>query len=89
MKKQYRLIKQAAVLIPLLLGSAGAAAFPEIPFCPLGGPPGWWNRMVDDDDHYYPPPPYYPPLQAAPYQRPHYPYSYVPQSPAYPQPLIR
>jgi hypothetical protein len=91
MKKQHRLTRQAALLIPLLLGSGAATAFPEIPFCPLGGPPGWWNRMVDDDDryHYYPPPSYYPPQQAAPYQQLRYPYSYVPQSPPYPQPLIR
>ena len=37
------------LLIALLLTSNGVQAFPEIPFCPLGGPPGWFNRIFDDD----------------------------------------
>jgi len=80
MSIQHSWFKRAALLIPLLIGSADAWAFPEIPFCPLGGPTGWWNRMTDDDDHrYYRPPPYYPPPVAAPYRTPVYPYSYGPQ----------
>ena len=31
--------------IPLLLAifEAQAFSFPEMPFCPFGGPPGWYN----------------------------------------------
>jgi hypothetical protein len=90
MKKQHSWFRQAALLIPLMIGSASVSAFPEIPFCPLGGPPGWWNRMVDDDDdrRYYPPP-YYPPSARAPYWNSVKPYSYYPQYPVYPSYLNR
>jgi len=27
-------------------------AFPELPFCPAGGPPGWLNRFTHNHDHY-------------------------------------
>lgn len=80
MKLQHAWLNRLALLILLLLGSAGAQAFPEIPFCPLGGPPGWLNRLTDDDDHHrYYPPPYYPPPVAVPYWYQGAPYSYVPQ----------
>ena len=68
----------------LVLGSTGAAALPEFPFCPLGGPTGWLNRMFDDDDDRYYPPPYYPPPVMAPYWNQAYPYGYAPQYPVYP-----
>lgn len=60
------------LLVPLLLISLEAKAFffPEIPFCPLGGPPGWANRIFNDDYHRYPPPGYW----YGPYQRA-YPYA--------------
>lgn len=47
--------------VPLLLVAfeAQAFSFPEIPFCPLGGPPGWFNRIVNDNTYGYPPPPYW------------------------------
>jgi hypothetical protein len=90
MKIQHTWFMRAALLISLLLGSTAASAFPEIPFCPLGGPPGWWNRITDDDDrYYYPPPPYYPPTRAAPYWGTVHPYSYVPQNQVYTQPFTR
>lgn len=68
--------------IPLLLATFEAQAFslPEIPFCPLGGPPGWFNRMVNDTTYGYPPPRYwygpdprlypYGPAYGRPYPRP-------------------
>jgi len=55
------MIVKKLLLLSLMLGPAGAAAFPEIPFCPLGGPPGWYNRIFNDDHRYRPPPPYYRP----------------------------
>ncbi len=30
----------------LIFVPAISVAFPEIPFCPLGGPPGWFNRFA-------------------------------------------
>ncbi|HHJ35091.1 MAG TPA: hypothetical protein ENJ87_04935 [Gammaproteobacteria bacterium] len=27
-------------------------AFPELPFCPEGGPPGWMNHFRHDRNHY-------------------------------------
>lgn len=57
---------------------AAGFSFPEIDFCPLGGPPGWFNRFTGQHNNgpynngYFPPPPamqpgygYYPPV--APY----------------------
>lgn len=76
---------QIVLFVPLAIGSAGAVALPEIPFCPLGGPTGWWNRLTDDDHRYYPPP-YYPPPVIVPYWNQPYPYGYVPQYPVYPGP---
>lgn len=60
------------------IGSTQVAAFPEIPFCPLGGPPGWANRIFDDRDDYYPPPAYYraPYWQGYPQYSPVYPDAY-------------
>ena len=83
MKSNFIWLPGAVLGLVLLSGSGGVLAFPEIPFCPLGGPPGWWNRMVDDDDHHYPPP-YYPPPPVTPYWNQAYPYSYVPRYPLYP-----
>lgn len=80
------MINQRILLLVLTLFSTGAAAFPEIPFCPIGGPPGWFNRIAGDDHRrhrqfWYPPAPY-----AMPY--------YQPQLPAntanpYQQPPVR
>ena len=68
------------LIIPLLFLSLEAKAFffPEIPFCPLGGPPGWANRIYNDDYYRYPPPGYTAGYWYRPY-RGSYPYS----SPAY------
>jgi len=44
----------------MLLISSSASAFPEIPFCPIGGPPGWFNRMTDNHSDYRYPPKFYP-----------------------------
>jgi hypothetical protein len=89
MRSQHRWFKQAILLIPLLIGSANISAFPEIPFCPLGGPTGWWNRMTDDDDHRYYPPPYYRPPAMTPYWNSVRPYGYYPRYPVYPSYLQR
>ena len=62
-------MKKTAILALLAAGILPASAmadFPEIPFCPLGGPPGWFNRLKGDDHRYYPPPPRYYPAQARP-----------------------
>jgi len=32
---------------------AQAFVFPELPFCPLGGPPGWANRLLHADHYRY------------------------------------
>jgi len=63
--------RQLLILL-LLFGSAKAAAFPEIPFCPLGGPPGWFNRIAGDNDRYY----WRPPVHAN-YPQPYQP-AYLP-----------
>ena len=69
-------------LIPglfLWLTSMQAVAFPEMPFCPLGGPPGWANRVLGDRYDYYTPPPYYnnqPYWQSYPQYSPVYPGGY-------------
>jgi hypothetical protein len=88
MKSQRAWLKRIAWSVLLLLGSTGAQAFPEIPFCPLGGPPGWLNRIFDDDDHRYYPPPYYspPPPVAAPYWNRGGIYPYPPPNYRYPVP---
>ncbi len=72
-------------ILPALLGLAiivpgmAHAGFPEIPFCPLGGPPGWFNTLFDLDDR-----PRYPP----PYVR--YPSAYAPPpAPGYFYPAVR
>jgi hypothetical protein len=60
------LMKLKALHFLLLVGLQSAtqvdARFPEIGFCPLGGPPGWLNRMNGQshryDSPYYLPPPY-------------------------------
>ncbi|MGB5397309.1 MAG: hypothetical protein WBN96_09175 [Gammaproteobacteria bacterium] len=54
---------RAVILILLGLANANAHAFffPEIPFCPLGGPPGWYNRLANHDRYERYPPPLYSP----------------------------
>jgi len=59
-----------------MLFSTTASAFPEIPFCPIGGPPGWFNRMTGDSYNQYRYPPAGYPLT--------YPQAYPPAYPAYP-----
>ena len=45
----------ASTVIPSI---ASSFRFPELNFCPLGGPPGWFNRMAgQNDNRYYAPPP--------------------------------
>ena len=62
----------AMLLVMTLPAVVQAFSFPEISFCPLGGPPGWFNRISGEHDRrYYPPPPvmpsnYYPAV--APYR---------------------
>ena len=87
MRSRHRFLRRLALAAALLLGPAAAAAFPDIPFCPLGGPPGWIDRLTDDDDHRYPPP-YYPPPPLLPYGAAGYPGVYVPPYPIYP-PYLR
>ena len=68
----------------LMLSCSGACAFPEIPFCPLGGPPGWFNRMTGDHAYYRPAPrPYHLPNPST-YQP-----VYAPRYPAYQYPPYR
>lgn len=55
------------------------ARFPEIGFCPLGGPPGWFNRMSGQSHRYYPPPAY--PLRAPYMPYPVYAYPIQPSRP--------
>lgn len=43
----------AGIGLLLAAASSNLAAFPEISFCPLGGPGGWMNRMLTP-----PPPPW-------------------------------
>ena len=40
-----------ALLLSLSFTSS-SFAFPELPFCPAGGPPGWFNRLTQNNDHY-------------------------------------
>jgi hypothetical protein len=75
MMKCPKILVAALLMLPM-----NAIAFPEIPFCPIGGPPGWYNRMVDND-RYYPPPPAYYPLPVAPAYRGYPVYSGQPVSP--------
>lgn len=64
----YIVLILAGITLPSM---ASGFSFPEIAFCPLGGPPGWFNRMTGQHDrrYYAPPPrvmrPVYPPV--APY----------------------
>ncbi|MGB5277186.1 MAG: hypothetical protein WBO73_13530 [Gammaproteobacteria bacterium] len=88
MKPQHSWLIRAFFVLALLPGWTAVTAFPEIPFCPLGGPPGWWNRIVDDD-HDRPPPHWYPPPLSAPYWGPTRPYGYVPLWRDYPPPVHR
>ena len=70
---------RSAVVILLLAHAsvAGATSFPEVPFCPFGGPTGWMNRITGYDgyDRYdrYPPPGYYP-SYPSPYYQPEWRY---------------
>lgn len=43
------LLKSIIILYACLL-TARSYAFPEIPFCPAGGPPGWLNYFNDKRD---------------------------------------
>lgn len=68
------MIKVILILLVSTL-SFNANAFPELPFCPMGGPPGWMNRFLNHHD-YDRPPVFYQPQ------------GYYPQSRAYlPQPF--
>ena len=59
------LLLRFMLLVSLLLPAVSMAfGFPELPFCPLGGPPGWFNRMTGQHHRSYPPPP--PPYFLAP-----------------------
>jgi hypothetical protein len=44
------LIRLLLALFSLLL-TVESQAFPELPFCPAGGPPGWFNRLTHHRDH--------------------------------------
>ena len=67
------------LLIGSMLVSTSISAFPEMPFCPLGGPTGWFNRMAGGPGYYPPPAMLYPP----PY-RPMVAPGYPPTGNAYP-----
>jgi len=63
------------IIITAITLSSASHAFPELPFCPAGGPPGWMNYFNDKRDqnlwqryHRYPPPAYRQPV----YYRPNY-----------------
>lgn len=43
------LFKRLLIIFAITL-PADSLALKEIPFCPVGGPPGWWNHFVDKDD---------------------------------------
>lgn len=52
------LLKTFSILALLGFNNANAD-FPEMPFCPLGGPSGWLNRITNNHDYrpdYYMPP---------------------------------
>ena len=56
-----------AMILLAFATAAGATSFPEVPFCPFGGPTGWMNRITGydgyrgyGDSYRYPPPVYYP-----------------------------
>ena len=78
-------ILRALLAMSMAAPGLAFAGFPEIPFCPLGGPPGWFNTLFDSDHKRwrYPPPYYrYPPNYPAP------PVAYqVYPPPAYPAPV--
>ncbi len=76
------------LIVSMFPAIALSFSFPEIGFCPLGGPPGWFNRMTGQHDrYYYPPPPMYqfqyrpvaPPVWQTPVRR--QPPVYYPQYP--------
>jgi len=71
-------ILSALLGLAFIVPGMANAGFPEIPFCPLGGPPGWVNTLFDSDDR-----PRYPP----PYVR--YPPAYAPPAPGYFYPAVR
>lgn len=54
MKTRFLRFTLAFVIIPSV---AMGFRFPEMPFCPAGGPPGWFNSMTGQNDRYYGPPP--------------------------------
>lgn len=59
-------LTMAGAIIPSI---ATGFSFPEIGFCPEGGPPGWFNSMFDQHDRRYygsPPPMFRPVYPAAP-----------------------
>jgi hypothetical protein len=62
------MIYRRLLLLALIFVPASASAFMEIPFCPLGGPPGWFNRMTDNHHNYRYPPGFYPMAYPPAYQ---------------------
>ncbi len=70
--------RMVVALLTVALAAPVRAGFPELPFCPLGGPPGWFNRLTDRDHRS--PPPYWLryPLRPSPPS-----YGYVPPSVLY------
>ncbi len=78
------LFKNLILLAMIFPSIAVGFSFPEIPFCPEGGPPGWFNRMTGQhNQRYYGPVPVfspaYPPVSPQ-YWNP----QNLQQSPAYP-----
>ena len=83
------LIISLALVSTAYTSVASSFRFPEIGFCPSGGPPGWFNRMTGQQNnrrYYSPPPPMlqplYPPVVPNAWQSPvrqqpsvHFPYN--------------
>ncbi len=66
------------MLLMLWSSTAFSFSFPEIGFCPLGGPPGWFNRVTGQHDRRYLPLPRWAYRPAPPMN-----YGYSPQPPFY------
>ncbi|RUM95000.1 MAG: hypothetical protein DSZ28_00350 [Thiothrix sp.] len=65
-----------APLLLIIFSASPAFAF-DLPFCPMGGPPGWYDRMFGQRQIYAPPP--FPPNQYfAPIMPVHAPYPPTP-----------
>lgn len=81
-----RVVRKRLLIVLVMVIPVNVNAFPEIPFCPLGGPPGWMNRMFNHHHRpvYYAPPVYvYPPGYQSAIRRQMPP---VPPGPAYSRP---